>query len=235
MSSSSASSQILQWLQLAESHLLLDQLKTAEKYLRKASQEDPTHLRVLMGLARLCCKRGQLREAMQKLEYALKVDPRYPPALLLLGQLCLSRHEPARALSLLEKARELEPDDPDILQSLIDAYLLMKHPDKARLWADSLCQRFADRPESWESLRKVAMAQGDILTYAAATNRLTELEPGREAEALSAEEVDRQWTALEQVHAKTSTRNLTQRWAGLSEAELDHQFARIQETYGQDL
>lgn len=184
------------WLQLAESHLLLDQLKPAEKYFRKASREDPTHLRVLIGLSRIAQKRGKVREAMQQVEYALKVDPQHLPALLLLAELYRLQQAPLRALPLLEKAYEIAPDHPEVLLGLAQILVAQQNWQRARFFAKLLTQLKPDWLAAWEIFRDLAAGEGDVLSFAEASNQIVHLDPRRSAEGLQDDDLKRQWDAL---------------------------------------
>lgn len=184
------------WLQLAESHLLLDQIKPAEKYFRKASREDPTHLRVLLGLARIAQRRGKTREAMQQVEYALKVDPQHVPGLLFLAELYRWQDAPLRALPLLEKVYELSPDHPEALLGLSQILVGQQNWERARFFAKLLTQLQPDWLVAWEVFRDLAAGEGDVLRFAEASNQIAHLDPLRRAEGLKDDELKRQWDAL---------------------------------------
>ncbi|MGE3725106.1 MAG: tetratricopeptide repeat protein [Candidatus Sericytochromatia bacterium] len=218
------------WLQLAESHLLLDQLKPAEKYFRKASREDPTHLRVLLGLARIAQKRGKIREAMQQVEYALKVDPQHLPALLLLAELYRSQQAPLRALPLLEKAYEIVPENPEALLGLAQILVALQNWDRARFFAKLLIQLKPDMLTAWETFRDLSAGEGDILNFAEASNQIARLDPQRSAEGLKDDELQRQWETL----SLTSHPDEALLLPDYSPQELEVQIQALKQAYHQE-
>lgn len=218
------------WLQLAESHLLLDQLKQAEKYFRKASREDPTHLRVLLGLARIAQKRGKAREAMQQAEYALKVDPQHLPALLLMAELYRSEKAPLRALPLLEKAYEQAPDHPETLLALAEIQIGLQNWERARFFAQFLTQIQPDWLPAWVVLRETAAGEGDILAFAEASNQIARLDPRRQSESLHEDELQRQWAALEKAGLSAPVWPLPD----CSAQELEAQLHALKQAYHQE-
>lgn len=230
MSSLSPQTQFQQWLQLAESHLLLDQLKLAEKYLRKASRIEPAHLRVLLGLAQVAWKRGRWREAVQDLEYALKVDAHHLPALLLLAQIYLSRQEPLRARPLLEKGYDLQADHPGILQALTEVHLQTQNWEQARFFAELLCQLQPEQTVAWRLLQQVAREQGDLLIWSQAAEHLALLEPMQAQDAIPLSELQAHWEELEQASLQAAETAAV--WPELTEQELQIQFHKLQQAYG---
>jgi tetratricopeptide (TPR) repeat protein len=226
----SLNAQLQHWLQLAESHLLLDQIKTAEKYFRKVSKEEPTHLRVLLGLARIAQKRGKYREAIQQVEYALKVDAHHLPALILLAQLYIAQKSPLRALPLLEKAYDLEANHPETLLGLAHIYSTQAQWERARFFANLLVQLQPEWLDGWHILRTIAAGEGDILAYTAAANQIAFLDPQENSTHLKEDELQEQWAELEKVntHAPNTA------WPEYSDQELEAGMQEIQKAYHQE-
>lgn len=229
MSALTPQAQFEHWLQLAESHLLLDQLKLAEKYLRKASRVEPAHRRVLLGLAQVAWKRGRWQEAIQNLEYTLKIDAHFLPALLLLAQIYLARRQPLRARPLLERGYDLQADHPGIIQALVEVHLQLQQWEQARFFAELLCRLQPQATISWQLLQQVARAQGDILCWSQAAEQIVVLDPEQSQAGIPLSELQTHWEQLEQHIAKKAILDLP----ALSEQELQTQFERLEQAYGQ--
>ncbi|PIQ22989.1 hypothetical protein COW36_01755 [bacterium (Candidatus Blackallbacteria) CG17_big_fil_post_rev_8_21_14_2_50_48_46] len=224
--------QLQHWLQLAESHLLLDQFKPAEKYFRKASKEDPTHLRVLMGLGLLSWKKNRLKEAIQHLEYALKVDSHHVPALILLARIYQQEQAPLRALPLLERAYDYQPENPEMLLCLAEIHLHLQNIEKARFFADLLTRLAPDDLGGWVILQAIAAAQGDILIYTEAGNQMARLDPVHHQLALNEREFSLQWQALQE---EGEAHDPLMALAQLSDQELNSAFQKLKEVYHQEI
>ena len=144
------SAQAQAWLMEAERALKVDDLPTAEIYLRSRLLDEPTDVDALHMLADFAARLDMDRHAIGLLKYALELAPDFAPAKLDLAKLIHLQNRHDDALILIDEVLEKQPDDQSALYmkavvlghagrfgETIAIYegLLQKTPERAKLWA----------------------------------------------------------------------------------------------------
>ena len=113
--------------------ILIEQGKRAEAnvHLRKALQEDPSHLPALRNLARTLWEAGRESEAMEFFLEVRRLSPLDFHARAFLAQHYLGNEDPERAEAPLREAIDLEPDNAELREMLL-TFLLQSGNRKAR-------------------------------------------------------------------------------------------------------
>ena len=109
------SAQAQAWLMEAERALKVDDLPTAEIYLRSRLLDEPTDVDALHMLADFAARLDMDRHAIGLLKYALELAPDFAPAKLDLAKLIHLQNRHDDALILIDEVLEKQPDDQSAL------------------------------------------------------------------------------------------------------------------------
>lgn len=111
----------------------LQRLEAAERWYRKALEQDPTNVPARFNLANVHRKRGRWKEAKQIYEELFEEQLGWAAAGNNLAWIHLERGNSREAARILEKALQAGAERRhDLLDTLGQAYMRLKQPDKAR-------------------------------------------------------------------------------------------------------
>jgi tetratricopeptide (TPR) repeat protein len=121
---------------LARLHVGLDDLTTAEDFLRRAIALDPDGVDHHVHLANCLCLSGRDEEAWQLIRRLYRRHPEHPLAIHYLGKMLDDRDRHQKGLALMKKAVHLDPNNERLLADLAFSYMRQGNPGAAMVCSE---------------------------------------------------------------------------------------------------
>lgn len=180
-------------------------LRLSEAYYKKAIRIQPSHVKALVGLARLKADQDRPDISDEYLRTARQIDPGEPDIYAARGQIELARafleNDPAQRTRALENAHQalttahrLSPDDVFIEQNLVRIDLYRNRSDSALQRAEAIVQRYPRNPQllymmATVHLRGAGRNSAAVRKAVQRMHRALELNPGDSMVRFGLEEV----------------------------------------------
>ncbi|MFO1303488.1 MAG: tetratricopeptide repeat protein [Burkholderiales bacterium] len=163
--------------EIANECLARGQLHEAIAHYRRARDEAPRDVRVLIGLGFALAELDESAEATQIIEQALHIDPACADGHYILGQIADRSGRGTDAVRHYEAAVRSDRGAEDAYRGLL-RLLVDSDPIRARQFAQMATQSHPEAPEFWFYLGLAQEKTGDDTGALASYRRTCELEPG---------------------------------------------------------